>query len=65
MPTDQRTTTNDETVTIPMDKLRELVKPVHQVIELCRRYGTPATEPGAHALARKILRLLGDDVKGE
>ena len=31
-----------------------------EVIALCRRYDTPAVNEGAHALARKIRRILGD-----
>ena len=31
----------------------------NQVVRLCRRYASPAVNPGAHALASKVLEILG------
>lgn len=33
---------------------------IEEAIAVCRRYDTPAVNAGAHALARKIRRILGD-----
>lgn len=33
---------------------------IAEAIALCRRYDTPAVNEGAHALARKVRRILGD-----
>lgn len=39
--------------------------PVQQVLALCRRYDSPQVNPGAHALARKVRKLLGDPTISE
>lgn len=42
-----------------LQRLAELEAIVADVANICRRYGTAASNPGAHALAYRIMERLG------